>query len=74
MEGVELLQRENGHVLCLQLIGKIRVNELRLFNGGGVISIADGRLFTLLVHSSCRGDRDAVLRFSAEEWGRWMRS
>ena len=66
MEGVDCLQMENGDVPCLNMLEQLRVNALRLLIERGVSPIEDGRLFLLLVHSSCKGNRDAVLRCMAE--------
>ena len=66
MEGVELFQRENVHVPCLHLLSQIHVNELCLLIGGGVSHIEDGRLFLPIVHSSWKGDQDAMLRCMEE--------
>ena len=61
MEGVDRFQRANGHVPCLQLFVKLRDNELHLLIGEDVSTIANVRLFLLLIHSSWKGDRDVVL-------------
>ena len=59
---------------CPHLLGQFCVNKLHLLNVGGMIPIADVRLFLLLIHYLWKGDQDATIRCMAEEWGRWMRS
>ena len=67
MEDVGRFQRGNGHVPCLQLFVQLRINELHLLIGEDVSPIANGRLFLLLIHSSWKGDWDAVLCCCMEE-------
>ena len=69
LEGGDCFQRENGHVLCLHLLGQLHMNKIRLLAGGGVCSIADVSVSFLFVHSLWKGDMDDVLRCMAEEWG-----
>ena len=58
----------------LHLIGHLRLNKIHVLSGGGVSSIADGRVSLLFLHSLWKGGMDSVLRCMVEEWGRWMRS
>ena len=59
---------------CLHLLGQFCVNKLHLLNVGGMIPIADVRLFLLLIHYLWKGDQDAMIRCMAEEWGRCIHS
>ena len=67
LEGDYHFQRGNGHVPYLHLIGHLRLNKIHVLSGGGVSSIADGRVYLLFLHSLGKGGMDSVLRYMVEE-------